>query len=182
MVTRIRLLKFAVFLKYLLQQLASLQSLTSAKHKSARWRWRRIAGAWRGHRWPTGRSGCRGRGVPGFNAGMGACFLDDDLDLPASHEDGDDLCRVEVGVGAEEGLRVPHQGPSDGFGPVAGPIPDRLPSWPWCRGSGASYRPGVKPQPAEEGGVDCDGCVGARHMAGPATAAQRHTPAHITVP
>ena len=66
----------------------------------------------------------------GFDAEMGADFLEGGLDLPAAHEDADDFGRVHVRVGAEEGLgvllarRVAHQDPSDGFGRRSGTMPE----------------------------------------------------------
>ena len=42
----------------------------------------------------------------GLDAEMGAGLLECDFDLPSSHEDTDDLLRLDSGVGAEEGLRL----------------------------------------------------------------------------
>jgi hypothetical protein len=81
------------------------------------------------------RSGAHDREVGplalGFDAKMGAAFLERDLELPARDEPLEDIDRSGIEIGAEEGLRcklaarIADQQPSDGHGGQAAVVPDR---------------------------------------------------------
>jgi hypothetical protein len=67
----------------------------------------------------------------GFDAEMGADFLEGDLDLPAADEPVEDVARISVAVGCQEGLRVEFAGgiadekPADRHWRHAAMIPQR---------------------------------------------------------
>src|SRR3974377_1329575 len=67
----------------------------------------------------------------GFDAEMGADFLEGDFDLPAAHEPGENVARTGVEIGGEEGLRfeftfgIAHEQPADRHRRHAAAIPDR---------------------------------------------------------
>ena len=81
------------------------------------------------------RSGAHDREVGplalGFDAKMGAAFLERDLELPARDEPLEDIDRSGIEIAAEEGLqcklsaRIADQQPSDGHGGQAAVVPDR---------------------------------------------------------